>query len=283
MKRCAVLLLTIVMALAGCGRQAPQVASASASPAEAPVLVGSTSDQAVQVLAELYVQALASKNRDARVVVVDDDPNAQVSRLMADELDVVPAFAWSAAQALQVDTQDPQNLVSDLAAALDGEAAVLQPSKVDRRWRYVSRSVTSLLDLSAKTTVVAPERWRAAPDGPSGLAAIYRAKPSVTVLADANQRLAQVKKGAIGVFDGIEPQGADAGLKVLADPKTMIVSDPQIALLRVQRAEDDTVLEVIQQLHGALDNAAVIGIRKRAVTIGVPAAVTEWLKAHPVR
>ena len=58
--------------------------------------------------------------------------------------------------------------------------------------------------------------------------------------------------------------------------------DPQIALLRVQRAEDDTVLEVIQQLHGALDNAAVIGIRKRAVTIGVPAAVTEWLKAHPL-
>ena len=283
MKRCAVLLLTIVMALAGCGRQDPQAASASASPAEAQVLVGSTSDQAVQVLAELYVQALASKNRDARVVVVDDDPNAQVSRLMADELDVVPAFAWSAAQALQVDTQDPQSLVSDLAAALDDEAAVLQPSKVDRRWRYVSRSVTSLLDLSAKTTVVAPERWRAAPDGPSGLAAIYRAKPSVTVLADANQRLAQVKKGAIGVFDGIEPQGADAGLKVLADPKTMIVSDPQIALLRIQRAEDDTVLEVIQELHGALDDAAVIGIRKRAATIGVPAAVAEWLKAHPVR
>ena len=86
----------------------------------------------------------------------------------------------------------------------------------------------------------------------------------------------------VGVFDGTEPQAADAGLKVLADPKTMIVSDPQIALLRVQRAEDDTVLEVIQQLHGALDNAAVIGIRKRAVTIGVPAAVTEWLKAHPL-
>ncbi|MBK8445152.1 MAG: hypothetical protein IPL41_00025 [Micropruina sp.] len=282
MKRCAVLLFTMVLLLAGCARQAPETASAASPSPVAPVLVGSTSDLTVQVLAELYVQALESKNRAARIVAVNDDSNAQVSRLMADEVDVVPAFAWSAAQALQVDTQDPQSLVSDLAAALDGEAAVLQPSKVDRRWRYVSRSVTSLLDLSAKTTVVAPERWRAAPDGPSGLAAIYQAKPAVTVLADANQRLARVKTGAIGVFDGTEPQVTDAGLKVLADPKTMIVSDPQIALLRIQRAEDDTVLGVIQQLHAVLDNTAVIGIRKRAATIGVPAAVTEWLKAHPL-
>lgn len=285
MRRFTIVLLSLLMVVAaGCARQAPVTSSRpSPSPAVAPVLVGATSDQTVQVLAELYVQALAAKGRPARVVVVADDPSTQVSRLMADELDLVPAFAWSAAQALQVDTQDPQDLVSDLAAALDGEAAVLQPSKIDRRWRYVSTSVSSLLDLPRKARVVAPERWRAAPDGPSGLAAIYQAKPSVTVLADANQRLAQVKKGAIGVFDATEPQAADASLKVLADPKALIAADPQVALLRLRRADDDTVLGVIQQLHGKLDNAAIIAIRTRATASGVPAAVREWLKSHPLR
>lgn len=285
MRRIAVVLLTVLLLAVGCARQAPVTASEpSPSATVAPVLVGATSDPTVQVLAELYAQALVSKGRPARVVEAADNPNAQVGRLMAGELDVVPAFAWSAAQGLEVDTQGGQDLLSDLAAALEGEAAVLQPSKVDRAWRYVStKSGGSLLDLSKKSAVVAPERWRTAPDGPSGIAAIYGAKPKVTIVADAAQRLARVKKGAIGVFDGTEPQGADAVLKPLTDPKSLIASDPQIALLRVERATDDTVLDVLQQLHGSLDNAAVIGIRTRAATSGVPTAVTEWLKAHPTR
>lgn len=52
-------------------------------------------------------------------------------------------------------------------------------------------------------------------------------------------------------------------------PKTMIAADPQLALLRLELAGDDTVLDVIQQLHGMLDNAAIIGIRTRAVASGV--------------
>lgn len=286
MRRFAVLLLGLLLTLTvGCARQAPVPSSdPSASPSLAAVRVGATSDQATQVLAELYVQALVAKGRPATVVEVGDDVNTQVSRLMANELDVVPAFAWSAAQGLEVDTSDPQTLVPDLAAALDGEVAVLRPSKVDRAWRYVSaRSGASLLDLTDKTKIVAPQRWSAAPDGPSGLQAIYHAKPAVTIVADPVERLARVKAGAIGVFDGTEPQVADAAVKPVDDPKTMIVADPQVALLRLEVADDDTVLDVIQQLHGLLDNAAITGIRNRAVASGVPAAVTEWLKAHPLK
>ncbi len=285
MKRCAVLLLAMVLAFVGCARQAPATTSdPSASPSVVALRVGATSDQTTLVLAELYVQALAAKGRSANVVEVGDDVNTQVSRLMANELDVVPAFAWSAAQALKVDNSDPESLVSDLAATLEGEAAVLQPSKVDRSWRYVSsRANVSLLDVTKKTAIVAPERWRAAPDGASGIEAVYRAKPSVTVVADAVQRLIRVKAGAIGVFDGTEPQLADAAVKPVDDPKTMTAADPQVALLRVEVADDDTVLDVIQQLHGVLDNEAIIAIRARAAASGVPAAVAEWLKAHPLR
>lgn len=284
MRRCAVLLLTIVLVLAACARQAPVTTfDPSASPSTVPLRVGVTSDATVQVLAELYVQALSAKGRAAQVVEVADDVNGQVSRLMANELDVVPAFAWSAAQSLQVDSSDPQSLVSDLAAALDGEVAVLQPSKVDRAWRYVAaKSDVSLLDLTKKTKVVAPERWRKAPDGQPGLAAIYQVKPSVTTVAEADRRLALVKSGAIGVFDGTEPQSTDSGVKAVDDPKSMTTADPQLALLRLDLAGDDTVLDVVQQLHGALDNAAIIEIRKRSVREGVPAAVGEWLKAHPL-
>ncbi|MFT3970662.1 MAG: glycine betaine ABC transporter substrate-binding protein [Micropruina sp.] len=285
MRRFGVVLLAVLLAFAGCARQAPVPTSAAPSSATATsVRVGATSDPTVQVLAELYVQALAAKGRPAEIAEVADGVNGQVSRLMADELDVVPAFAWSAAQALQVDSSDPHTLVSDLAAALDGEAAVLQPSKVDRAWRYVAaKPNVSLLDLTKKTKVAAPQRWRNSPDGQPGLAAIYRVKPSVTTVAEADRRLRLVKSGAIGVFDATEPQSVDAGVHPVDDPKSMTTADPQLALLRLGLVEDDTVLDVIQQLHGVLDNAAIIEIRTRAATTGVPAAVTEWLKAHPLR
>lgn len=283
MRRFAVLLLAVLM-ISACARQAPTTTSQSpASVRPAAVRVGATSDPTTLVLAELYTQALAGKGRPAQAVEVDDDVNTQVSRLMANELDVVPAFAWSAAQVLQVDSSDAQSLVPDLAAALDGEVAVLQPSKVNRAWRYVAAKANgSLLDVTQKTKVVAPERWRSAPDGQAGLAAIYRVKPSVTTVADPAQRLAAVKSGAVGVFDGTEPQGTDAAAKPVQDSKSMTAADPQIALLRLDLAGDDTMLDVIQQLHGALDNAAIIEIRKRSVASGVPAAVAEWLKAHPL-
>ncbi len=286
MRRIAVLLLSLLVTLAvGCARQAPVPTSApSGSASAAPLRIGATSDQSVQVLAELYAQALVAKGRPASVVEVGEDVNTQVSRLMANELDVVPAFAWSAAQQLEVDTSDPQSLIPDLAATLDGEVAVLQPSKIDRAWHYAStRSGASLLDLAKKTTIVAPERWKTSPDGPSGLEAIYQAKPAVTIIADPAQRLARVKAGAIGVFDGTEPQLADPAVKPVEDPKTMIAAAPQVVLLRLDVAGDATVLDVVQQLHGMIDNTAIIGIRRRSVASGVPAAVGEWLKAHPLR
>ncbi len=284
MRRLGVLLLAVLFLAAACARQAPTATSeVPASRAAAVVRVGATSDPTVRVLAELYAQALVAKGRPAQVAEVGDDVNGQVSRLIANELDVVPVFAWSAAQTLQVDSSDPQSLVFDLASALDGEVAVLQPSKVDRAWRYVATDATlSLLDVTKKTKVAAPERWRNAPDGLPGLAAIYQVKPSAITVADPAQRLAAVKAGAIGVFDGTEPQNGDAALKPVDDPKSMTAADPQVALLRLELAEDDTVLDVVQQLHGELDNAALIAIRTRSAADGVPAAVTEWLKAHPV-
>ncbi len=284
MRRLAVLLLSLLVVIAGCARQSPvQTSEPAASASVARLRVGATSDPTMRVLAELYVQALAAKGRPASIIEVSDEVNAQVSRLMADELDVVPAFAWSAAPGLEVDTSDPQNLVSDLAAALDGEAVVLQPSKVDRAWRYVSaRANVSLLGLAKTATIVAPQRWRTASDGPTGLAAIYGLRPTIAVEADPDRRLARVKAGAIGVFDGTEPQAANPAVKPVGDPRSMIASDPQVALLRIELSEDDAVLEAIQQLHGKLDNAAVIGIRTRAAASSVPAAVTEWLKAHPL-
>lgn len=285
MKRCAVLLVTMVLALAACGRQAPVTAPApSASRSASPLRVGETSDPATQVLAELYLQALTAKGRTASTVEVGENVNTQVSRLMAGELDIVPAFAWSAAQVLEVDTSDPQRLIPDLAAALDGEVAVLQPSAVDRAWRVVStRPDLSLPEVTDTTSLVAPERWRTAADGQDGLAAIYGAKPSVRVVDDPEERLAAVKAGAIGVFDATEPQASDAAVKPVDDPKTMIAADPQIALLRLEVADDDTVLDVVQQLHGMLDNAALVSIRSRAVAAGVPTAVTEWLREHPLK
>lgn len=284
MRRLAVLLLSLVVVMAGCARAAPvQTSEPAASATVARLRVGATSDQTTQVIAQLYVSALSARGRAATVEMVDADPNSQVSRLMAGELDLMPAYAWSAAEALQADTGDAESLVPDLAAALDGEVAVLQPSKVDRAWVFVSaKAGQSMLGLPNRARIVAPTAWRAAGDGEAGVKAVYGVNPTVTVVDDVDDRLKQVQDGAIGVFDGTDPQSGADGVHLVEDPRTMISADPQVALLRLELSEDDTVLEVVQLLHAKLDNAAIVAIREQAATSGVPDAVAQWLQAHPL-
>lgn len=283
MKRWAVQLVSIMLTLVGCARQAPQASPSASVSAVPPVVVGATDDPTTQVIAQLYVQALAGHGRAATVRTVDSNPNTQVSRLMAGELDLMPAYAWSAAEALQAETGDAQNLVRDLAAALDGEVAVLPPSKVDRAWVFVSsRPGLSLAELSARTRVAAPSAWRVAGDGEAGVKAVYGVNPTVTVDDDPAGRLKQVRNGAVGVFDGTDPQTQDAAVRPVEDPKTMVSADPHVALMRLALPDEDTVLEVVQQLHARLDNAAIAWIRQQAATSGVPDAVAQWLRAHPL-
>lgn len=281
-KRLVVSLLAVLMMVAGCGRQAPEVSSTpSASASAREVVIGTTPDETTGVLAELYRQGLAGKDRAARIVELTDDPNIVVSRIEAGEVDLAPAFAWTAAQGLQVDSSDPDTLVADLAAALDGEVAVLQQSEVDRSWRYVSgEKGASLDDLPKGVTIVAPTRWKEAGDGLSGLEAVYHAKPTVTTVDDSDDRLAQVTSGSLGVFEATDPNVVD--LEPVADPLSMVSADPLVAFLRIELASDDTILDVVQQLHEKLDNGAIIDIRRRAKTVGVTTAVTEWLQANPL-
>lgn len=283
MKRVWVVLSVLLLVFTGCAREAPQTSATASASAVPPVVVGATDDQTTQVIAQLYAQALTARGRATTVASVDADANTQVSRLMAGELDLVPAYAWTAAETLQADTGDAQSLVSDLAAALDGEVAVLQPSKVDRAWVFVSaKAGQSLLGLPNRTRIVAPTAWRGAGDGEAGVKAVYGVNPTVTVVDDADARLKQVLDGAIGVFDGTDPQSRADGVHTVEDPKTMVSADPQVALLRLELSEDDTVLEVVQQLHAKLDNAAIVSIREQAATSGVPDAVAQWLKTHPL-
>lgn len=283
MRRVWVVLSVLLLVFTGCAREAPHTSDTASAAAVPHVVVGATGDQTTQVIAQLYAQALTARGRSATVASVDADPNTQVSRLMAGELDLVPAYSWSAAEALQADTGDPQSLVSDLAAALDGEVAVLQPSKVDRAWVFVSaKAGQSLLGLPNRTRIVAPSAWRVAGDGEAGVKAVYGANPTVTVVDDVDARLKQVQDGAIGVFDGTDPQSRADGVHLVEDPKTMVSADPQVALLRLELSQDDTVLDVVQRLHAKLDNNAIVSIRERAATSGVPDAVAQWLRENPL-
>lgn len=282
MKRFVAPLLTVLLVLVGCGRQAPQVSTTpSASASAQAVVIGTTADETTTVLAELYAQGLTGKGRAARVVDVDDDPNTVVSRMGAGELDLAPVFAWTAAQGLQVDSTDPDTLVSDLAAALDGEVAVLQPSDVDRAWRFVSTEKgASLDDLSQDAAIAAPTRWKTAGDGLAGLQAVYHVQPTVTTVDDSDDRLAKVKAGSLGVFEATDPDVL--GLQPVEDPLSMVSADPHVALLRIELSSDDTILDVVQQLHEKLDDGVIIDLRTRAKAIGVSAAVSEWLQANPL-
>ncbi|MFT3860699.1 glycine betaine ABC transporter substrate-binding protein [Micropruina sp.] len=284
MKRCVLIVLTVLLACVGCARQTPFTPSASAggsASASGAVVIATTDDPATKALAELYAQGLVAKGHTARIVEVSGDTNTLVSRLMAGELDLAPAYAWTAAQTLEVDSSDPSALVSDLARALDGEVAVLQPSQVDHGWRYLAKAPGhALSELTGTDRVVGPAAWLKAPDGPEGLATIYGKRPKVETVDDSAARAEQVRAGAIGVFEGTDPAAAD--LQAVEDPLGMVASDPQVALLRTELSSDDTVLDVVQQLHGKLDNAALMSMRSRAATIGLTEAVAEWLKANPL-
>lgn len=282
-KRWIVIAVSFVLACVGCARQAPVTPSVSpsVSPSTEAVVIGTTTDPTIKVLAELYAQALTAKGRAARIVEVDDDTNVLVTKLMAGDVDLAPAFAWTAGQVLEVDSGDPSTLVSDLATALDGQVTVLQASGVDHGWRYLAEAPgRSLQELAATDLVVGPAAWAKAPDGPAGLARVYAKKPTVETVDDPAARAEKVRAGAVGVFDGTDP--AAAGLQPVDDPLAMVAIDPQVALLNTDLAGDDVVLDVVQQLHGMLGNDDVMAIRSKAATGDLTRAVSEWLSANPL-
>lgn len=281
-KRLSVVVMCVLLVLTGCARQAPVPPPSAAAPTPA-VLIGTTDDPTTKLLAELYTQALQGKGRDARIVSVEDDPSQQVARLKAGEVDLIATYAWTAAQALDVDTTEPDALVSDLAAALDGEVAVLQPSGIDRAWRYVTKgSAGSLAELPRSVPVLGSTRWRTAPDGAAGLTSVYRTTASIRVVDEAADRLDQLDGDAVAAFEATDPQAADASVTALDDPQQMVSADPQVAFLRMELSSDDTVLDVVQQLHNELTTDAVVGLRTSATAVGVTEAVATWLRTHPL-
>lgn len=289
------LAVVLVVGLAGCAVRPPEPTSAPtlaspASSARTTLQVGDDGSAEGHVLAEVYVRALAAKGIAAEHRPVSGGLAATVPELTRGRVAVLPVFARTAANELGVGELPPgsDEIVGAVARALDGEAAVLQPSAVTHEPIYAmtqagaSRAkATSLADLAKLTdlALALPASLAKAPDGPDGLAAAYGLAPELRTVDDPAERLRALQNGHVQVaaFRPTEEAAATLDLVVLGDPDVLIQPDPHVALLSPALAENPDVVACLQAVHQALGNADVARLAA-ADPDALSAAVTGWLQ-----
>ena len=289
------LALLLLVGLAGCAVRPPEPTGppTSTSPSattRAALQVGDDGSAEGRVLAEVYVQALQAKGIAAERHRVTGGLDVIVPDLTRGRVAVLPVFARTAASELGLGELPPgsDEIVSALARALDGEAAVLKPSAVTHEPIYAMTGVgarrakaASLADLAKLTdlALALPTSLAKAPDGPEGLAAAYDLAPELRTIDDPAERLRALQNVHVQVaaFRPTEAAGATLDLVVLTDPDVLIQPDPQVALLSPDLAEDADVVTCLQAVHEVLGNADVARLAA-AGDGGLSAAVTGWLR-----
>lgn len=293
-------LLLALAVLGGCAVQSPVTTSAppsaSSTGAEPALVVGHDGTALGEVLAELQARALSARGVVATTQLAPAELDASIAKLTAGDLAVFPVFARTAATTLELGElpESTPDLVADLADALAGEAALMQPSGVSNEPRFLiteefsqARGVRSLADLAAlkqPITVAAPTGFDAAPEGSAGMKALYQVTPRFEVVAEPGARLARLTEGAsVAVLRATESQVTAPGLVALTDPQGLVQPDPLVVLLSPPLAEDQTVVLTLKDLDDKLSNAEAVALVSRAATIGAGPAADEWLQAKGVR
>lgn len=247
---------------AGCGQVPPRPSGSSAPPAASPLNVGSDGTPAGEVMAALFVAALAAQGVPARRV---DSPVAVAQLVPAVEsgqVQVLPAYSASLLNALSSSAEPPapDEVATQLASLLAPRVVVLRPVGVDGRLVYAAATdsgLASLADLGARAeeaVLVGPGWLPAAPDGPPGLEAVYAANfGHVVEVAIVSERIARVRGGTalVGAFRATELT-PDSGLTILADPLLLAVPDPQVVLVTADVAGSEAAVLAIDGVQEAL-------------------------------
>jgi osmoprotectant transport system substrate-binding protein len=288
------------LTLGACGASNDPLGNTSAAPSGSaggtgPVIVGSANFTENQVLAELYAQALKAKGVDASTKLNIGSREVYIKALQDKSISVVPEYTGNLL--IYFDKNSKATTADAVEKALPAAVGDLKLGKsstaVDQDVYVVTKAfsdkngVTSLEDLkkvSASATLGGPSELKTRPYGVPGLKSVYGAdfkgfqaydSPAVKV-KDLNDDKIQVAN-----FFSTESAIVDNGYVTLKDPKSLILPQNIIPLMRPEVASNSTVTTTLDAVQSALTTEELTALNKKVdVDRQDPDQVAaEWLKS----
>jgi osmoprotectant transport system substrate-binding protein len=285
--------------LAACGSNSNPLATSSSSPsgsAGSAIVVGSANFTESEVIAEIYSQALKAKGIASSTKTNIGSREVYIQALKDKSISLVPEYTGNlllyfdstskAKTAAQIEQALPKAVGSELKV-LKSSAATDQDVYVVTKQYSQQNGITSLADVkkvSANAVLGGPSELKDRPYGPKGMQSIYGAtfkqfKPydSPAVKAkDLNDNKIQ-----FATFFTTDSAIVENGYVELKDPKSMILPQNVVPLMRADVASNSTATAALEAVQSALTTADLTALNKKVDVNHEDAnqVAGEWLKS----
>jgi osmoprotectant transport system substrate-binding protein len=279
----------------GEGSAAPS-GSASGSAGQMPVIVGSAGFEESEILAELYAQAMKAKGVNASTKLSIGAREVYIKALQDGSISAVPEYTGNLLQYFDktATAKTADEVEQALATAvpeglktLDKSAAVDQDVYVVTKDTSTKNGITSIGDLqkiAPSSTLGGLSELEERPYGPTGLEKIYGVKFKAFQPYDKLPvKVADLNAGKIQAADFFTTDAAIAenNYVKLEDPKSMILPQNVIPLVRSEVASNTAAVDAINAVQAALTTDDLIALDKAVIVDHQdPDQVAgEWLKS----
>lgn len=274
-----------MLAMAGCGANSNPVGETSAAPSgsgsaagAAPIVVGSAGFTESEVLAELYAGALKAKGLQASTKLGIGSREVYIKALQDKSISVIPEYTGNLLLYFDKDTKatTAADIEAALPTAVGADLKVLKSSPAANQDVYVvtkeyaqQNGLASLADLkkvSAGAVLGGPSELKDRAYGPDGVKKLYGAtfkqfkpydSPAVKV-KDLNDNKIQV-----ATFFTTDSAIPDNGYVQLEDPKSMILPQNVLPLVRAEVASNTTATGALEAVQAALTTEELTALNKK--------------------
>jgi osmoprotectant transport system substrate-binding protein len=265
-------------------------------PAGAPVVVGSAGFEESQIIAELYAQAMKAKGVDVSTKHAIGAREVYIKALQDGSISAVPEYTGNlllyfdknaTAKTGDEVEQALGGVVPEGLKTLDKSAAVDQDVYVVTKDVSTKSGITSIPDLqkiAPSSTLGGPSELEQRPYGPIGLEETYGVKFKAFQPYDKLPvKVADLNAGKIqaATFFTTDSAIAENGYVMLEDPKSLILPQNVIPLVRSEVAANPTAADAINAVQAALTTEDLVNLDKAVIVDHQdPDQVAgEWLKS----
>ena len=279
------------------GGSAQPSAGGSASGGSGQIVVGSAGFEESEIIAELYAQAMKAKGVNATTKLSIGAREVYIKALQDGSISVVPEYTGNLLLYFDKNATatTPEEVEAALAKAvpdglktLDKSAAVDQDVYVVTKDTSTKNGITSIGDLSkiaSTSTLGGPSELEQRPYGPIGLQKDYNVKFKAFQPYDKLPvKVADLNAGKIqaATFFTTDSAIADNGYVELKDPKSMILPQNVVPLVRSEVASNQTAVDAINAVQAKLTTDDLVTMDKAVIDNHEdPDQVAgDWLKSN---
>ncbi len=279
------------------GGSAQPSAGGSASGGSGQIVVGSAGFEESEIIAELYAQAMKAKGVNATTKLSIGAREVYIKALQDGSISVVPEYTGNLLLYFDKNATatTPEEVEAALAKAvpdglktLDKSAAVDQDVYVVTKDTSTKNGITSIGDLSkiaSTSTLGGPSELEQRPYGPIGLQKYYNVKFKTFQPYDKLPvKVADLNAGKIqaATFFTTDSAIADNGYVELKDPKSMILPQNVVPLVRSEVASNQTAVDAINAVQAKLTTDDLVAMDKAVIDNHEdPDQVAgDWLKSN---